>query len=442
MPRYEFVEGSSNKFWEIEREGNSFTVRYGKVGTNGQTSTKEFGSEAETKKEYDKMIASKTKKGYREVTSAGGAAPAAGGHSELEQAILADPSSKDAWLVYADWLQSQEDPRGELIAAQAGGKSTQKLLEQHAEAFLGRFAPEDGDLSSYVEISWENGYWRHVKVFCDYDTAESFPEDVDGIGGVLALVLAHPSAKFLRSLSIGLTEGHTDGMAQWQPSLDALAKGGLRPSLRELFVGEFSRGDDTEVSWTDIGSLAKVWAVLPNLERLTVQGAQIELGKIAAPRLRMLRLWSGGLPKEPVQRVAQAKLPELTELELWFGSSSYGAEATSADITPILEGEGFPALRRLGLMNAEFANELPGLVAGSAILPRLQELDLSMGTMTSEGGRALLAHADKLKHLQKLDISRNFVAADVQAELQKALPQIAIGRQQDEDDYVYVSLGE
>jgi uncharacterized protein (TIGR02996 family) len=442
MPRYEFVEGSSNKFWEIEREGNSFTVRYGKVGTSGQTSTKVFGSEAETTKEYDKMIASKVKKGYREVSAAPRAA-ATGAHPELEAAILADPSSKEAWLVYADWLQGQEDPRGQLIAAQAAGKPVADLLDQHADAFLGRFAPEeDCDLAPYVEIEWAYGYWRKVKVFCDYDSAESFPEDVKGIASVLGHVLRHPSAKFLQVLSIGLTEGHTEGAAAWQGSLDALVKSGIRPSLRELFVGDYSRGDDTEISWTDIGSLAKVWTVLPNLEKLTVQGGGIELGKISAPKLRVLRLWSGGLPQEPVKRVGEATFPELLELELWFGSSEYDAGASSADVAPILKGKGLPVLQRLGLMNAEFANELPALVAESAILPRLRELDLSLGTMGSEGGRALLAQADKFKHLQKLDISDNFVSAEVTAELQKALPQIVIGRQQDEDDYVYVSVGE
>ncbi|MEW6284559.1 MAG: WGR domain-containing protein, partial [Candidatus Eremiobacterota bacterium] len=39
MRRFEFQEGSSNKFWEIHHEGDSFTVRWGKLGTQGQTQT-------------------------------------------------------------------------------------------------------------------------------------------------------------------------------------------------------------------------------------------------------------------------------------------------------------------------------------------------------------------------------------------------------------------
>jgi predicted DNA-binding WGR domain protein len=64
MPRYEFSEGSSNKFWQIDLSGKSFTTTYGKIGTSGQTTVKSYGSDAEAKKEYDKLVAEKTKKGY------------------------------------------------------------------------------------------------------------------------------------------------------------------------------------------------------------------------------------------------------------------------------------------------------------------------------------------------------------------------------------------
>lgn len=64
MPRYEFIEGSSKKFWEIALDGSSFTTTYGRIGTDGQTSMKEYDSDEKAKKEYDKLIAEKTKKGY------------------------------------------------------------------------------------------------------------------------------------------------------------------------------------------------------------------------------------------------------------------------------------------------------------------------------------------------------------------------------------------
>jgi predicted DNA-binding WGR domain protein len=59
-----YSDEKSNKFWSIEVMGNCFTVTFGKVGTAGQTQKKSFVDEAACKKEADKLIAEKTKKGY------------------------------------------------------------------------------------------------------------------------------------------------------------------------------------------------------------------------------------------------------------------------------------------------------------------------------------------------------------------------------------------
>ena len=59
--RYEFSEGTSNKFWEIALADASFTTTFGKIGANGQTTIKKFGSAAEAKKEHDKLVAEKDK---------------------------------------------------------------------------------------------------------------------------------------------------------------------------------------------------------------------------------------------------------------------------------------------------------------------------------------------------------------------------------------------
>jgi predicted DNA-binding WGR domain protein len=67
LRRFEFVEGGSKKFWEIGQTGCDMTVRYGRIGTNGQTQTKTFPDEARTAREVQKLIAEKVKKGYTEV---------------------------------------------------------------------------------------------------------------------------------------------------------------------------------------------------------------------------------------------------------------------------------------------------------------------------------------------------------------------------------------
>ena len=74
---FEFSEGTSNKFWSISLDGSSHTVRYGRIGTAGQTSTADFASEAEARKSHDKLIAEKLRKGYVEKGSTEGVTPAA-----------------------------------------------------------------------------------------------------------------------------------------------------------------------------------------------------------------------------------------------------------------------------------------------------------------------------------------------------------------------------
>ncbi len=59
-----YKDDVSNKFWKISVTGNSFTVTYGKAGTVGAVKTKEFESEEDCRKEANKLIHSKLKKGY------------------------------------------------------------------------------------------------------------------------------------------------------------------------------------------------------------------------------------------------------------------------------------------------------------------------------------------------------------------------------------------
>jgi DNA ligase-1 len=65
--RFEFSEGSSNKFWEVSVHGSEMTVRYGRIGTAGQSSVKTFANDVAAAKEADKLIQQKLDKGYTEV---------------------------------------------------------------------------------------------------------------------------------------------------------------------------------------------------------------------------------------------------------------------------------------------------------------------------------------------------------------------------------------
>ena len=67
--RFEFVEGTSSKFWEITTDHREVTVRYGRIGSNGQTQTKSFTSDAAANTDALRQINAKFVKGYRELAA-------------------------------------------------------------------------------------------------------------------------------------------------------------------------------------------------------------------------------------------------------------------------------------------------------------------------------------------------------------------------------------
>ena len=64
--RFELVEGASSKFWEVARDGCDVTVRYGRIGSDGQARTKSFPGEDQARAHAEGLIAAKVGKGYRE----------------------------------------------------------------------------------------------------------------------------------------------------------------------------------------------------------------------------------------------------------------------------------------------------------------------------------------------------------------------------------------
>ena len=70
MKRYfEFVGGTSAKFWEAAVNGNEVTVRFGRIGTAGQTQTKTLANADAATKHAEKLIGQKVAKGYLETVA-------------------------------------------------------------------------------------------------------------------------------------------------------------------------------------------------------------------------------------------------------------------------------------------------------------------------------------------------------------------------------------
>jgi predicted DNA-binding WGR domain protein len=67
MQRYECVTGTHSKFWTIDRAAAKVTTSWGRIGTAGQSKTKSFATDALAKKEVAKLIAEKTRGGYKAI---------------------------------------------------------------------------------------------------------------------------------------------------------------------------------------------------------------------------------------------------------------------------------------------------------------------------------------------------------------------------------------
>jgi predicted DNA-binding WGR domain protein len=61
--RFEFIGGNSRKFWEVRVQGNDVCVRFGRIGSDGQTSFKSLASPEAAAAHAAKLVQEKTGKG-------------------------------------------------------------------------------------------------------------------------------------------------------------------------------------------------------------------------------------------------------------------------------------------------------------------------------------------------------------------------------------------
>jgi hypothetical protein len=216
------------------------------------------------------------------------------------------------------------------------------------------------------------------------------------------------------------------------------------PSLRALFVGDIT-SEENEISWIKQGDLSPLWGAFPNLEHLTVRGGtNLMLGQIRLPRLRSLRIESGGLSGEVVRGVGEAVLPELESLVLWLGTVGYGATVTIADLARFYECAEKPKLKYLGLCDSDMADQVAEFIATAPVLKRLETLDLSLGTLTDEGALALLT-SPYIRHLKKLDLHYHYCSPAMVQKLQELAKdglQVDTSDRQVERDWRFVAVGE
>ncbi len=97
--RFEFSEGSLNKFWEITLSSGEYTLTFGRTGTAGQTRTKTFSSPELCGPAAETLVKEKLEKGYREVASTDGRALVGEAPLPTMRYTLTHPESPKPWII-------------------------------------------------------------------------------------------------------------------------------------------------------------------------------------------------------------------------------------------------------------------------------------------------------------------------------------------------------
>ena len=394
-----YMDAKSSKFWNIELEGKSHTVTFGRIGSNGQSATKSFPTEEAARKDMEKLIKEKLGKGYVDAATSGASATSAATSTEGLIPLIAFSS-----------INRRED------------------IGQNAGTFVGkRVVDYDPEKPPKTDVAY--------RFRSDWDDNE--------LGPNLEHFLNSTAASPATALVIGAWHGDDPELTS-ADVIDTLVKGKDRlPNLAAVYIGDIT-SEENEMSWIKQSDISPLLAAFPKLQLLRSRGGDgLELKSPRHDNLRGLAIETGGLDVGVIRSVSSSNFPNLEYLELWLGTDEYGANATVADLQPILSGNLFPKLKYLGLRNTQIADDVAGVVVNSPIVNRIETLDLSLGVLTDEGGNALLKLASPT--LKKLNLHYNYMSADVIKQL-KALPftvDASKPSDMDEDDESrFVAVGE
>jgi predicted DNA-binding WGR domain protein len=362
-------------------------------------------------------------------------------------ATAVDEGAEGAEAIYADWLQDSGDPRGELAQIQLRlakdpknkelKKAEKALLKQHAEVWLGKLV----DVADMIKLEWNAGFIAKARLASSYARDEEFgdqsDDDEDGekkpkpavkLDQVLAWLLASPSARFLRDLTVGIVQ--FDGN-NYTSIIKELGKHYM-PALRSLFLGDFEM-EETELNWSNIGNLEPAYAAMPNLEKLKLRSGDMKLGTIVLPHLKQFEVITGGMDAKSARSIATAVWPSLEKMSVQIGPESEGTDVKVKDLQPILDGDNLPHLSHLGVTNFNLTGQLVEPLATSKILPQLAELDLSMGTLGDEHVTKIFAMQKAFAHLAKLDVNDNYLTNEGRSLLKQAKLAFNFGEQREDE---------
>jgi uncharacterized protein (TIGR02996 family) len=306
---------------------------------------------------------------------------------ELEARIFAEPEDPDAYLVYADWLQAEGDPFGQLIIydhhlAETPTSELAAARRAHFALHQRRFL---GDLAESDRYTWRLGYIRRAEV--------AHPDEA-------AALWRAPAARFLTALCVhGVSVRLSRGSPYAGFFVGTLLDGVVKP-LRELEIhlGRPPALVSTQRASVRVAELdvAPLWRRYPNLREVVLDGA-FELGEIALPEATRFELRDDALSDSALDSVSAAAWPRLEELVL--------AGLFERVDDAILDATAFPSLRRLRL-EARWPDAICVALARARVVEQLVELEVvSPEGIGNEGARALVRARARFAHLHVFDVT-------------------------------------
>ena len=482
--KFEYSDGKSHKFWNVLQKGSSVTTTYGRIGTDGQSKTKDLADTAAAKKELEKLIKQKTSKGYEEVSkTSSGASKAKGngkgkGSSRREFHFVSGSSAK-FWAIESKGSSfdvtygkigtkgttKTKDFASDEKATAAGEKLIAEKTSKGYEEVSGsdNGADSSGGLKSLMFSTTRDSHFENMKTFIgqrviEYKTEKSVKKG-HGVYRINCGDWDNPAPfddrmeSYLASDAPASTEGLVIGnwsMEEPKPSTAIIKTitGNKKsfPNLKAIFFGDVTQ-EQNEISWIENGDMSPLLESFPDLEMLRVRGGtSLAFKKPKHQKLRALGIEAGGLNKSAVSQLCKAKFPNLEYLEIWLGTQDYGGDCRVNDLQPILKGKLFPKLKYLGLRNSEIVDDICGVIVSSPIINQLETLDLSLGTMTDEGGKALLSLPTDAK-LKRVNLQYHFMSPKMLKELKKLPFTLNVKDRQEAEDWGdgeerFVAIGE
>lgn len=247
-------------------------------------------------------------------------------------------------------------------------------------------------------------------------------------------VLSDPELSELEEIVIGCWgESYDNGI---QDLLDAfVAHKDKLQHIKSLFVGDMDF-EECEVSWIEQGNYEELLKALVNLNKLTIKGSNgLSFGKIDHSNLEELEIICGGLPGSVMEQIADAHLPNLKKLNLYLGVEDYGFESDPVYIDKLLNSDVIKNLEYLGLGDSEIQDDIVEAIMKLDTLENLKVLDLSNGTLTDKGGAFLLENEERLKSLEKLDLTYHFLSDDMMKAFEESSINAVLDDQQEADEY-------